>query len=223
MKYEKNAHTPTRHTPPPWCRPWPMFVFQMAVLWSHRLSWATLGFVCILLWTASSLMHPEPSPADLMHTSWTNFLLYFVATAMIFIVGTRKKYAFFVGMKCTRAFHRAQIAAHLVSCLPVILLHACATALHSLSQATWNALAMALFALVGAQAIFGNLQPHLKGLDEPRQYALTLVVSGPWVLTAWLMGLLGADFTAPNAHLFLCGLGVLGLLQYSAGLWTNTP
>lgn len=83
-----------------------------------------------------------------------------------------------------------------------------------------HVIAMFTFSAVSAQAVFVNLQPKLSSLPEAKRMALYAVISAPWNLTAWILGLFASKSSifGTNAWWFTAAAALLGIFQFLMGM-----
>lgn len=118
-------------------------------------------------------------------------------------------------MQRLRPWIRAQILAALCVELPAasILWIVFGIAKSDPYAAFYNAMAMALFLTSTSIAVFGSLQTTLLSLDAEKANRIRLVISAPWLLVAWILGV-SAGLSAAHDQpplVELCALAALAL------------
>lgn len=201
---------------------------QFALLWAARGTWAVIAFVLLLAVTALGFGGWLQTSSHLLFTGWLVLLLHAVAMFVLMASQNDAKYEYFIGLNQARAFQKAQTVVFICSQIPVVSLWGL---IFGTMTKTWLdmgyiCIVMILFCTICAEAVFGNLQMHLQTVPKSRRLALLLVVAGPWVLTAWILGWIATEFIwAPQKSFFTCclpilGLGGLGFFQWWIGRQT---
>ena len=201
---------------------------QFALLWAARGTWAVIAFTLLLVITAMGFGGWVQNPSHILFTGWIALLLHAVAMFVLMVSQNEAKYEYFVGLNQARAFQKAQTAVFICSQIPIILIWGL---VFGIMTDTWLnmgyiCIVMILFCTICAEAVFGNLQTHLQTVPKCRRLALLLVVAGPWVLTAWILGWIAAEFICIPQQSFctsclpVLGLGGLGFFQWWIGRQT---
>lgn len=199
-----------------------LIVLQFALLWASRAIWGVVAFVLLLLLTALGIAGWLQTAEQILIVGWLSLLLHATAMFGVMALQNYSKYDYFLALKQAEAFQRAQCLVHVCSQVPLILVWG--LTFGTMTQA-WICsgcicLVMFLFCTVSAQAVFGNLLPRLRSCTVSRNLALLLVVAGPWILTAWILGMTSANLMMiQTASFFDIGLPVGGLLGLGIFQW----
>lgn len=199
-----------------------LIILQFAILWASRGIWAVIAFIMLLMLTALGFGGWLETPAHIQFAGWMLVLIHAAAMLVMMVAQNDKKYAYFAALKQAQPFQYAQMLVFTCSQVPVILIW---TIGFGLISGAWRCAGgtgavMLLFCYVCAQAIFGNLQKHLFLLSLSRRIALLIVVAGPWLVTAWILGMTSANYMMmPQKSLFECFLPVLGLIGLGFFQW----
>ena len=203
-----------------------MFCVQLSILWSNRGALFVVLFLWAVFLTTLSLSGFLRSVSDDIIAEWLGLFVLFMAMIMIFFVGSRKRFLFFQSLGCEKSWIRAQWVAINASLLPFILL--CffidCFAVGCLQSFVIAALRL-LFTSFCAQIVFGGLQKKISTLTPSVQYGILLVLSAPWLLIMYLLGI-GCSLSLLNGEniiLPMLGMIALGLCQTIFSRFDDTP
>ena len=198
-----------------------MIKLHFAILWHGRMLIAASLFCMLLLCVAMSFAGWLDSPMGIQHAGWICLLIFIFAVTQTALYRAGRRSVIFIAQKQFDAYIRGEL------CAVVVLLSGFA-ALWNLIAAVvtglWmaclmNFVVMGLFCAIASHAAIANLEPHTVALIPSQRHLLLLVMSGPWILPAWILGLLaGNGFMAQQPDLMpVLLLLVLGLVQYVIG------
>lgn len=203
-----------------------MFCVQLSILWSNRGALCVVLFLWTLFFTTLSLSGLLRSVSDDIIAEWLGLFILFMAMIMIFFVGSRKRFLFFQSLGCEKSWVRAQWFAINASLLPFILL--CffkdCFAIGCIQSLVIASLRL-LFTFFCAQIVFGGLQKNISTLKPSVQYGILLVLSAPWLLIMYLLGIGCSLFLLNGENILFPVLGMiaLGLCQALFSRLNNTP
>lgn len=199
-----------------------MLKCHLAVLWSRKVFWAIGSFIFLMLCVAMAFAGWFESIHDMTHAGWVLFLLWNYAVLFLLVAHDHGKSEFFLAMGMEKDWCRAEIVLHICFSVLFALIWAVLIGIsHGFSCELFQMTGcMGLFSVVFAQAALGNLQTRIIGLVPAKKMALFAVVSAPWALTAWIIGLLVSNkiFQNDNPELFILLLLLLGIFQIILGL-----
>lgn len=203
-----------------------MFCVQLSILWANRGSLCVVLFLWIVFLTTLSLSGFLRSVSDNIIAEWLGLFILFMAMIMIFFVGSRKRFRFFLSLGCEKSWVRAQWFAINMALLPFIVL--CffidCFAVGGIQSLVIASLRL-LFTSFGAQIVFGGLQKKISPLKPSVQYGILLVLSAPWLLMMYLLGI-GCSLSLLNGENILLpvlGMIALGLCQALFSRFDDTP
>lgn len=182
---------------------------HLATLWARRGSLFIAGFVFGLLLIALAFGGWLDDQGSALTASWLSLALYAYGAFALVAGENKRRLAFFVARAESGAFLQAQGLAVLLSFLPFFLIWGLVFVQFSDPMGfPWAAVAaQCLFVLVFLQAMQGIYR--MLGLLKigPMVYVL---ISGPWLLVAWLIGLYASTPHADTSFALLA-LGALAV------------
>ena len=198
-----------------------MLKLHLAILWSGRVFLISALFCLMLLCIAMAFAGWLETPMDMHHAGWICLLLFVFSIVQIDLASSGNRAAIFVAMRQSDAFARGKFSivfglCAVFSALWCLML----AAVHDVwAESLWILLAMVVFSAIACHAMILNLEPNTVSLRPVQRHLLLLVVSGPWILPAWILGLLagGAALEGHDGIMQLMALVVLGLVQYAIG------
>ena len=198
-----------------------MIKLHFAILYHGRMLIVAALFCILLLCVAMSFAGWFESPMDIQHAGWICLLIFIFSVTQIAHFSAGRRSAVFIAHKQFDAYLRGEL------CAVVVLLSGFAAIWNlvaALATGLWTACllnfaVMVLFCVIASHAAIANLEPHTVALKPSQRHLLMLVMSGPWILPAWILGLMaGNDFISQQFDLIpVLSLVVLGLVQYALG------
>ena len=198
-----------------------MLKLHFAILWSGRVRIAAALFCMLLLGVAMSFAGWLDSPAEIQNAGWICLLVFVFAMAQIEIAGAGRRAGIFIAQKQFEQYLYGEFCAVLVLSCGFAALWSLGAALVTglWLQNLWLFLTKSLFCAIAVHAMIVNLEPYTVALRPSQRHLLSLVIAGPWVLPAWLVGLVaGDDIVSQQPCLIpVLALVVLGLVQFAMG------
>ena len=193
---------------------------HFATILGRAVDFAILAFVLVLLFTAMSFAGWMDAPRDGMHCVWMGMLLCHYAVLMVFVDADGGRGAFFLARRRLRAWCWTQAFAHWLVSLVYIAVALVAVAVGWGVGDGFFAQAgiLVLFSFVFAQAAYTTLQPSFLAFSLSKRKALLLVISAPWTLTAWILGLAACDAATVADPVPAGALVALALAQTAVSL-----
>ena len=204
-----------------------MIKLHFAILWSGRMLVAAALFCMLLLCVAMSFAGWLDSPPEIQNAGWICLLIFVFAVSQIEIASAGKRAIIFIAQRQFAQYLRGEFCAVMVLLAGFAALWnlgaACVTGLWL--PGLWLFGTMVLFCAIAVHAMTANLEPYTVALRPAQRHLLSLVIAGPWVLPAWIVGLVaGGNIVAQQSCLMpFLALAVLGLVQFAMGaLFKNT-
>ena len=206
---------------------YPLFLMQMATIWSQRMSIAVSVFGTVLALIVMSFSGWLDNTYDILHTCWVLLIIWLFVAQSLLIRGEKNRGDLFYSLGRITEYCRAEWLALFVSLMPMALICSGIVSLCHNSLTTWlyQFLMMAMVIIVSSHAMSCNLLPKLIQLPYSKRIALMIVISGPWIIPAWLLGMTGGEAILNGGSFLYPLLGILGLLvfQMILGLLLDDP
>ena len=188
---------------------------QLAMIHARRTLLGVMAFVLVLLGIAIHYAGWFDSAVYLMGAGWVLMLVICYGLLYLFIADDSGRDAYFKALGLYRKWCWSQAAAHFLLLLPLIIIWGFILFLACGPYGVVVAGIQLLFEAVFAQATMVALQPRFVGVMKSKKLALMGVISGPWILTAWLLGLFAskAMLYGDSVSAFVVGLAILGVIQ----------
>ena len=175
----------------------------------------------LLLCIAMSFAGWLDSPLEIQNAGWICLLIFVFAISQIEIAGAGRRAKIFIAQRQFAQYLRGEFCAVMALSVGFAalwnLLTACVTGLWVTNLLVF--LTMALFCAIAVHAMTANLEPYTVALKPSQRHLLSLVIAGPWVLPAWIVGLVaGEDIVMQQPCLMsILAMIVLGLVQFALG------
>lgn len=194
-----------------------MLVLHLTSLWSGKQFLAVSAFVFVMLCVAMSYAGWFDSIANSVHAGWILILLWNYMGMGAVAYKDNGKSEFFLAIGRIQKWCFAAIIAHFllslcfiaVWCVGLGILYEWCVLLST------TGIGMVLFSLVFALSALGNLWIKLIGQKPAIKLAIMTVVSAPWALAAWILGLFASQqaLRGESAQMYLLMLGLFGIIQ----------
>ncbi|MBQ9396184.1 MAG: hypothetical protein IJU23_11825 [Proteobacteria bacterium] len=175
------------------------------------------GFLLVMLGLALSFAGWLDDVSNTIYSGWCLLLIWNYIGIYLLAANDRGRCDTFYAIGKIRPWCLSEMIVHIGFSFVFI-------ALWSLLLATWDLsigallvhdTAMLVFSIVSAQAVFVSLQPRIFSLPESRRMALYAVISAPWNLTAWILGLFASKslISGSSPWPFVIATALLGGFQ----------
>ena len=201
----------------------PMLACHLAMLHARRSLLGVMAFTLLLMGIAAHYAGGFDSAAACISTGWIGLLIVSYGLLYLLFADNSGRDAYFKALGRYRAWCWAQAAAHCLAIFPAIIVWVCILYGYMGISGIEIIGIQLLFEAVFSQATFVSLQPRFAGLSNAKRFALMGVISGPWILTAWMLGIFAsyAILYDQNAVFFILGLMLLGAVQTGMGCALN--
>ena len=201
----------------------PMTACHLAMLHARRMLLGVMAFVLLLVCLAMGYAGWFETIAELVSSGWILMLMVCYGLLYLFMADDSGRDAYFKGIGLYRRWCWTQAVVHFFVMVPLIVLWGIVLAVVWGTGGWGMAGMMLLFEAVFAQATMVSLQPRFVGLSKSKQLALMGVISGPWILTAWLLGVFGSKslLYGDSIWAFVVGLALLGGIQTAFSFYSE--
>lgn len=198
------------------------FIALHLTVLKERRSMACVGaFLLIMLGLALSFAGWLDDVGNTIYSGWCLLLIWNYIGIYLLAANDHGRCDVFYAIGKIKPWCLSEMLVHIAFCTAFIAVWIVLLALHGLSAASLliHALAMLVFSAVSAQAVFVSLQPRIFSLPENTRMALYAVVSAPWNLTAWILGLFASKslVTDSTPWPFIIATALLGGFQFVTG------
>lgn len=192
-----------------------MLLCHFAMIYARRMLLGVMAFVLILVGIAMHYAGWFETALSGVNAGWIAMLMVCYGMLYLMYADRSGRDVYFKALGLYRRWCWSEAAVHFLVLLPLMLLWGGWLCVELGPGGLAVAGVMMLFEAVFVQATFVSLQSRFVGLSDGKKLALMGVVSGPWVLTAWMMGMFASQALvygqSPTA--FVAGLFLLGILQ----------
>ena len=200
-----------------------MINLQIAALYARRLGFgvACLGFVVVTAAMAGAgwldTLHGQ------MYAGWIEVAAWMLIELSLLAAGENQRGQMLAALGKLREYLYAGMVAMMCAVLPLIIFWSTVIGVNGagLRGALVMGLTMGIFCLITGQAIQGNLMPRTVHLVESQKVALILVMGIPWIVPAWMLGILTTGMVLGQGEEWwrpLIGMALLGIMQGAVGL-----
>ena len=202
----------------------PMIACHWAMLHARRTLLGVMAFVLLLVCLAMGYAGMFDTMAALVSSGWILMLVVCYGLLYLFIADDSGRDAYFKALGLYRLWCWTQAVVHFFIMLPLIILLGIILFFAVGAGGLGMAGMMLLFEAVFAEATMVSLQPRFVGLSKSKKLALMGVISSPWILTAWLLGLFATKslLYGDSVWAFVIGLAMLGGIQTALSFYYET-
>ena len=202
----------------------PMIACHWAMLHARRTLLGVMAFVLLLVCLAMGYAGMFDTMAALVSSGWILMLVVCYGLLYLFIADDSGRDAYFKALGLYRLWCWTQAVVHFFIMLPLIILLGIILFFAVGAGGLGMAGMMLLFEAVFAEATMVSLQPRFVGLSKSKKLALMGVISSPWILTAWLLGLFATKslLYGDSVWAFVSGLAMLGGIQTALSFYYET-
>lgn len=191
------------HIPCPFSMP--MLTLQFAVLWSRRMDCLVGLFGFAMFCIAVSFSGELDTPHGWINTGWLGILITDYAQMLLLVHAGRDRCDFFQAQNRLTQWCVAQAAVCTLTSALLIALWNLIGIMRFQNDACFLQMIgiMTLFTLVFSLTTFTMLQPRILRFSSHKKLALLFVISLPWILTAYLLGIHATHAIQIDASPFL--------------------
>lgn len=197
-----------------------MILLHLASLRSGKHFIAVCAFLLLMICVAMAYAGWFDSSTDIMHSGWFLLLIWQYASMCAIINHDNGTSEFFLALGKIQKWSWAAILVHFIVSSLFVAVWTILTSMMDTFNPVISA-AMLLFCAVFSPSTLGNLNTKLIG--QSKKLAIITVISAPWTLTSWILGLYASNqaMNGESYCLFLLAISLIALFQIVLTLLPN--
>ena len=173
---------------------------QLATLYSQRFTFAVAAFCDFILILAMAFAGWLDSAQNALYAVWIQIGLCICTTACLLTSGEKRRSELFLAQNRLSSYLHAEWTVFTAACSLFAFLWMIYIFISflTLSETIYIFCMMFLVILISGHAILCNLQPLILHLPDSKRIALQLLTSGPWIIPAWLLGIIASSSSSAS-------------------------